>query len=117
MERTLKIAICDDEQTYLDILEDECLRFLECRNQKAQIFCFQRGKALLSSEDEFDIILLDVELPDMDGFSVAEEWKNLQRPGKIIFITSHDEWVQRAFKVQAFRYLYKSGSGQELCAF
>lgn len=107
MERTLKIAICDDEQTYLDILEDECLRFLECRNQKAQIFCFQRGKALLSSEDEFDIILLDVELPDMDGFSVAEEWKNLQRPGKIIFITSHDEWVQRAFKVQAFRYLYK----------
>lgn len=91
MERTLKIAI-----------------------QKAQIFCFQRGKALLSSEDEFDIILLDVELPDMDGFSVAEEWKNLQRPGKIIFITSHDEWVQRAFKVQAFRYLYKSGSGQEL---
>ena len=114
MERTLKIAICDDEQTYLDILEDECLRFLECRNQKAQIFCFQRGKALLSSEDEFDIILLDVELPDMDGFSVAEEWKNLQRPGKIIFITSQDEWVQRAFKVQAFRYLYKSGSGQEL---
>lgn len=114
MERTLKIAICDDEQTYLDILEDECLRFLECRNQKAQIFCFQRGEDLLSSEDEFDIILLDVELQDMDGFSVAEEWKNLQRPGKIIFITSHDEWVQRAFKVQAFRYLYKSGSGQEL---
>lgn len=114
MERTLKIAICDDEQTYLDILEDECLRFLECRNQKAQIFCFQRGEDLLSSEDEFDIILLDVELQHMDGFSVAEEWKNLQRPGKIIFITSHDEWVQRAFKVQAFRYLYKSGSGQEL---
>ena len=114
MERTLKIAICDDEQTYLDILEDECLRFLECRNQKAQIFCCQRGEDLLSSEDEFDIILLDVELPDMDGFSVAEEWKNLQRPGKIIFITSHDEWVQRAFKVQAFRYLYKSGSGQDL---
>ena len=84
------------------------------QKSKAQIFCFQRGKALLSSEDEFDIILLDVELPDMDGFSVAEEWKNLQRPGKIIFITSHDEWVQRAFKVQAFRYLYKSGSGQEL---
>lgn len=114
MERTLKIAICDDEQTYLDILEDECLRFLEGRNQKAQIFCFQRGEDLLSSEDEFDIILLDVELQHMDGFSVAEEWKNRQRPGKIIFITSHDEWVQRVFKVQAFRYLYKSGSGQDL---
>lgn len=69
MERTLKIAICDDEQTYLDILEDECLRFLEGRNQKAQIFCFQRGEDLLSSEDEFDIILLDVELQHMDGFS------------------------------------------------
>lgn len=66
MERTLKIAICDDEQTYLDILEDECLRFLEGRNQKAQIFCFQRGEDLLSSEDEFDIILLDVELQHMD---------------------------------------------------
>ena len=88
MERTLKIAICDDEQTYLDILEDECLRFLEGRNQKAQIFCFQREKICFLSEDEFDIILLDVELQHMDGFSVAEEWKNRQRPGKIIFITS-----------------------------
>ena len=84
------------------------------QKSKGTNLLFSKGKALLSSEDEFDIILLDVELPDMDGFSVAEEWKNLQRPGKIIFITSHDEWVQRAFKVQAFRYLYKSGSGQDL---
>lgn len=114
MERTLKIAICDDEQTYLDILEDECLLFLESRNQKAEIACFQRGRELLDSDNEFDIILLDVELPDMDGFSVAEEWKCQQRTGKIIFITSHDEWVQRAFKVQAFRYLYKNGGGQDL---
>ncbi|MBS7007636.1 LytR/AlgR family response regulator transcription factor [Anaerostipes sp.] len=114
MERTLKIAICDDEQTYLDILEDECIQFLDSRNQRAEIACFQRGGELLASEREFDIILLDVELPDMDGFSVAEEWKHQQRPGKIIFITSHDEWVQRAFKVQAFRYLYKNGSGQDL---
>lgn len=114
MERTLKIAICDDEQTYLDILEDECLQFLDSRSQQAEISCYQSGGALLASKNEFDIILLDVELPDMDGFSVAEKWKYLQRSGKIIFITSHDEWVQRAFKVQAFRYLYKNGSGQEL---
>ena len=44
---------------------------------------------------------------NIDGFEIGLVWKKQKRPGRIIYITSHDEWVQQAFKVQAFRYLYK----------
>lgn len=53
-----------------------------------------------------DILFLDVQLPDMDGFSVLEALGDDVPPG-IVLVTAHDQYAQRAFEVHAVDYVMK----------
>lgn len=51
-----------------------------------------------------DLVLLDIQMPGLDGFGVI---KMLQKPPLIIFVTAYDEYAIRAFEVNALDYLLK----------
>ncbi len=52
-----------------------------------------------------DLLLLDVQMPDFDGFEVV---KQLQPPlPRIVFVTAFDQYAIQAFDVHAFGYLLK----------
>jgi DNA-binding LytR/AlgR family response regulator len=51
-----------------------------------------------------DLVLLDIQMPVLDGFGVVEA---LENPPPIIFVTAHDEYAIRAFEVNALDYLLK----------
>ncbi|HEU5450706.1 MAG TPA: LytTR family DNA-binding domain-containing protein [Terriglobales bacterium] len=53
-----------------------------------------------------DIVFLDIELPELDGFGVIEEVGAEQMP-VTIFVTAYDRYTLRAFEVQALDYLLK----------
>lgn len=52
-----------------------------------------------------DLVFLDVEMPDMDGFSVLEACREI--PFQIIFTTAYNEYAVKAFKYSAIGYLLK----------
>jgi DNA-binding LytR/AlgR family response regulator len=58
-----------------------------------------------------DLILLDIQMPGLDGFEVVEA---LEDPPLIIFVTAYDEYAIRAFEVQALDYLLKPFSQDRL---
>jgi two-component system LytT family response regulator len=65
------------------------------------------GVEALEKVDEFapDLIFLDIQMPELDGLSVAA---SLPNPGpKVVFITAHDEHAVRAFELAAVDYLLK----------
>jgi len=70
---------------------------------------FEAVKAV--AEHEPDLILLDIQMPKLDGFEVVEL---LERDLPIIFITAHDEHALRAFDVHAVDYLLKPYSAERL---
>jgi len=63
-----------------------------------------------------DILLLDVSLPDMSGFRVAEELSGKNSPVKVIFLTAYADrsYVERAFEIGVKGYLLKGKMWTEL---
>src|SRR5437868_10321865 len=53
-----------------------------------------------------DLVFLDVQMPEMDGFSVVQEVGPARMPA-VIFVTAHDRYAIRAFEVNAIDYLLK----------
>jgi len=57
-------------------------------------------------ERPVDLLLLDVQMPEVDGFAVLRALSPTQRPD-VVFVTAHDEHALRAFEVNAVDYLLK----------
>src|SRR5216117_1146340 len=57
-------------------------------------------------EHQPDLVFLDVQMPDLDGFQVLEALGDDQLPA-IVFVTAYDEYALRAFDVHAVDYLLK----------
>lgn len=53
-----------------------------------------------------DLIFLDVQMPEMDGFQVLAQIKLPQKP-IVIFVTGHDDFALKAFEAHALDYLIK----------
>lgn len=54
-----------------------------------------------------DILLLDVDMPDLSGLKVAELCQGLMRMPEIIFTTAHSSYAVQAFRLEATDYLLK----------
>ncbi len=77
----------------------------ECDNGLQAIEAFEKLKPQL--------IFLDVQMPENDGFDVLEAI-SAENPPTIIFVTAHDQFAIRAFEVNAFDYLLKPFSVERL---
>lgn len=105
MGRVIKIAVCDD---YLD----DRKRISEAIKKyfgDGQVLLeeFNNGEDLLNSNVRFDIILLDIQMPDLDGIETAQKLRNFDIHSKIIYITEFSGFKSKAFRVHAFDYIDK----------
>jgi len=103
----VNISICDDDANYVSQLENVINKILFQDDTEYQLSTFTSPADLLNCTQRCDILFLDIEMPEMGGFTAARGMLE-KHPGiKIIFLTSHEEFIQEAFKVKAYRYLYK----------
>lgn len=108
----MKIAICDDhkqELLHIHRLVDKFLNrdFIE---YKIEVHSFSSSLELikeLESGKYFDIFLLDVIMPGINGMELAADIKILDQVAKIIFLTSSPEFAVESYSVGAFNYLLK----------
>jgi two-component system LytT family response regulator len=105
----LRIAIVDDEELARQLVREYLASIpavdviAECANG------FEAVKVV--SELKPDLLLLDVQMPRLNGFEVIEL---VGRDVAVVFTTAHDEYALRAFEVNAVDYLLKPFSGERL---
>ena len=56
---------------------------------------------------EADVLLLDIQMPGLDGVSLAARLLELPHPPAVVFVTAHAEYALRAFELEAADYLTK----------
>jgi two-component system LytT family response regulator len=100
---SLKVLIVDDEALAREgcrmaLAEDPEISILEARNGREAV------EAILDLRP--DLVFLDIQMPEMDGFMVLEEVGAELMPC-VVFVTAHDEYAMRAFEVNAIDYLLK----------
>lgn len=99
----MQIAVCDDEKEIRDMFAERVRKLCP----KANLSLFRSGEDLLSSEEEPDILLLDIQMPGKNGMETAKELRRKNKQAIIIFVTALDGFVFEAFDVGAFHYLVK----------
>lgn len=108
----IRIAICDDEPDFIlrnrEILQ-ECTGRVKCI---ADMITYTNGEMLLSDilEDNFffDLILLDIEMPNISGMEIVQSIKPKLPNVRVIFITSHIKYAIDSFELSIFRYVPKN---------
>ena len=109
MKEVIKICICDDQDSFLQQIEDKVREILQDKREFL-ITKFNNGNELIKKvlEQDADIVLLDIEMPCISGFDVAKELKEKKNETEIIFITGHDDLVFNAWEYQPFWFIRKS---------
>lgn len=104
--KPLKIAICDDEPICQKSMKTMCRDFFDKR-EAAEIHVFSSGKELATAGRDYDIALLDIEMPGQNGIRVKEYFESGRKKTRIIFVTSHKERVLEAFGKNVVAFLVK----------
>lgn len=68
---------------------------------------FASGKEMAASGGDYDILLLDIEMPEQDGIDIKEYYETNRKRTRIIFTTSHRERVLEAFGKNVVSFLVK----------
>lgn len=104
--KIIRIAICDDELVYQQSMKEMCRSFFEQR-EAVEIHVFSSGKELTGTGVDYDIVLLDIEMPGQDGISIKDYFEADRRQTRIIFTTNHKERVLEAFGKNVVAFLVK----------
>lgn len=103
----IKFAVCDDEAFMCEDIVARISAYAKERKLPCQVRCFNSGRELLESKEQFDILFLDIQMENPDGMETAKLLREQGFRGLLIFMTVLKERVFEAFEVQAFDYLIK----------
>lgn len=102
----MRIYICDDE---IPILRDMESKVKECVPD-GTICCFSSARDLCRELEgtACDVLLLDIDMPQMGGMDIAKGLKGMKHAPLLVFVTSHDELVYESLQYHPFSFIRKS---------
>lgn len=91
-----------------------CIQAENNLNDQLSITSYTSASQIELTTDIFDILLLDIDLPDKSGIDFANDYIKIYPNTKIIFISSHNELVFDSFKVHPYNFIRKENIDIEL---
>ncbi len=114
----INIAIIEDDTAFREKIKQSLQRSMTEQHTdygrlpedtQVQIQCFSEASEVLLTDTAFDLYCLDIIMPQMDGFALANAIrKRYGSTPELVFITSNEAAVYSAFQYQALAYVRKS---------
>lgn len=112
----IKIAICDDEPKICSLYQTKVQFILKEHGTEASIDTYAQPLEFLEAlkVQEYDLMLLDIDMPEMSGLQIAEKIQELPKKPLLIFVTNQDALVYQTFLYHPFSFIRKSFLDEEL---
>lgn len=104
----MRFAICDDEQTAINILQDQ---FDQRPELAIEYDAYTSGEALLAAYKNgarYDALFIDMEMGGMNGIDTANAIREIDEQVIIIFVTSHTRYMKQAFGHNVLYFVEKA---------
>lgn len=107
----IKIAVCDDQKIYVDIISKHVAKYFNDYDMECQISTFTCGKSFVNNMQQniYDVVFLDIVMPDKDGFEIAEQIMNLENIC-VVFVTTESNLVFKSLDFRPFHFIPKGDS-------
>lgn len=105
-----KIAVCDDDAAQRTYLTELLAGWAKKNRYLTEVKQYSDAKAFLfeyEEEKDYDILLLDVEMPQISGIELAKAVRRESAAVQIVFVTGYYEYFSDGFDVSALHYLIK----------
>ena len=101
----MNVLIVDDEK----LARERLKALLEEEDASLQLSLAENGMNCIEkvSAEKFDVVLLDIRMPGMDGIETAGHLASMSEPPAIVFTTAYDDHAIEAFNANAVDYLLK----------
>lgn len=115
----IRIALYDDNKEDMLQLHQKIIEWYRenSKNQSVSITEYSDSvylSSVIDAGDSHDVFFLDVEMPKVDGFQLADKIRNKLPAAIIVFLTSHSELAPDGYKFRALRYVSKLVLSQKL---
>ncbi len=106
----MNIAICDDDSISRKLISLLLEEYVASTEQEISFSVYTHGEDLMDDALKiggFDIYILDVMMPDLNGIELGLALREAGYNGKILYLTSSGDYALDAFKAKAFNYIVK----------
>ena len=109
----MRVAVCDDDPKG----QEQFIQAMYGWDPTQGAECFSEGASMLKKAETlppFDIIFLDICMPDENGIDIAKELRRISPDTAIVFVTNSREYAVDAFSVYALHYLIKPVTAENI---
>lgn len=103
----LKIAIVEDEKDFQDTLKKYLDSYAAEKHRVFETRFFANGLNIVEENSRFDIVFMDIKMPQMDGMSAAKRLREKDPGFVLIFITNLANLAVKGYEVDALDFLIK----------
>lgn len=103
----LKIAVCDDEIKYIKDIELHLKQYFHEKGLLLNLYKYNNASDLLNSKINFDIVFLDIEMPEVNGIELGKKLQSINPDLILIYITAYNHYLDDALDLDITRFFDK----------
>lgn len=111
------IAVCDDSSADREYVMNFVKQWASISGHAVKVSSFPSAENFLflyEEKSDYDILLLDIEMGDMDGVALAKRLRKTNDTVQIVFITGYSDYIAEGYEVAALHYLMKPVKKEKL---